>query len=458
MNRSLFAILLVITAGSTHAVEPTYPVEQQHTFAPKNHDLDNNDNFSPDDQWLCYDTRETDGVGIDNCRSIEALNLATGEERVLYAPHPVLTGSRPAPGVGAVSFSPVENSVIFIHGPAVAELDTRGPYAKPNRQGAIVSLDGSGVVRWADCRDVATDRDTLPGAHRGGTHRHEYAPDGRYIGFTYDDFLLPQYDCTIGCMVPSAKAPCGASHYFMILVPMVPKDTAKPGEIEKAWGDSWAAPDGSRRAFIGKIRNDDGNTYDQSLFVVDLPHPIDLASIDSGGPDRYPRPPKGTKIHRITHTWADGVVRGAPDGSQIAYYARDPEGQLQIFLVATDGSDHARHEDKRPRQLTRFPGGVSQYLRWHPSGRSIACLSARNGLAAVSTVPGPGFGEVTWLSPEDTSPERTRLVLSHDGKTLAYNKPTPATGTNGAPQRSYDGKDFQQIYTVPYPSPSLSQK
>ncbi len=30
----------------------------------------------------------------------------------------------------------------------------------------------------------------LPGALRGGTHRHEWSGDGKWIGFTYNDAIL----------------------------------------------------------------------------------------------------------------------------------------------------------------------------------------------------------------------------------------------------------------------------
>lgn len=434
-----------------------FAVETQITSSPKNHDLDNNDNFSRDGQWLCYDTRETVGPGIDNGLSVEAVSLATGEERVLYKPAHAVTGSRPAPGVGAASFNPAADEVIFIHGPDVEELGARGPYAKPNRCGAIVPLSGAGTRTWADHRDTATDRDTLPGAHRGGTHRHEYSPDGRRIGFTYDDFLLPQYDRTIGCMVPSEKAPGGATHYFMILVPVVPKDSAKPGEIEKAWGDSWSAPDGTRRAFIGKVRNDDGITYEQSLFVVDLPKEIDLASIDSGAPTRFPAPPAGLVQRRLTHTWADGIVRGAPDGSRIAYYAKDADGQTQIFLIDSQGSDESNDPSLCPVQLTRFAGGVSGFMRWHPSGKAIVCITAANGIAIVQTTPGAPFGDTTMLVPEDRGAERSRLVLSPSGSMAAFDRPVPMQDAAGHPLRTYDGKDFLQIFTVRLPDDATAK-
>ena len=133
--------------------------ERQLTFSPKNHELDNNDNFSADLEFLCYDTREMFGPGIDRSRSIEKVELATGKETVLYAP-PFSTSDQAAPGIAAASYSPVADKVLFIHGPPLEALAKRGPYAKTNRNGAEVAGDGSGKLTWLDERDVETGRDT----------------------------------------------------------------------------------------------------------------------------------------------------------------------------------------------------------------------------------------------------------------------------------------------------------
>jgi len=98
------AIVLSITQNLSAA--------KQITFDSKNHELDNNDNFSPDDNWLCYDTRKSTG-GIGSNGNIEKVNVETGEIKILYCcPDQTDFG----PGVGAVSYSPAANKVIFIHG------------------------------------------------------------------------------------------------------------------------------------------------------------------------------------------------------------------------------------------------------------------------------------------------------------------------------------------------------
>jgi len=423
--------------------------ERQITFTPKNHMLDNNDNFFADGRFLCYDTREGIGPGIENSQSIEMVEIATGEETILYAPQPTITGKDAAPGIGAVTFAPHESAVAFIHGPPVNDVDTRGHYGKPNRNGASVLADGSQELTWLDHRDVATDRDTLPGAHRGGTHRHEYCLDGSRIGFTYDDFLLPNYDRTVGYLEPHTNPPGNATHRFALLVAVPKIGESKPGEIEKAYGDSWVGRDGTMRAFIGKVRNDDGETYTESLFVVDVPKNVDIATADSGSSSRYPKPPEGVSIRRLTHSHAEGIVRGTPEGNRIAYYATAPDGKRQVFIIASDGSDNDPDETKRPVQATHFTYGAGPGLRWHPSGNSIACI-ADNHVAVTCVRPGPRFGETQFLTPPDNA-ERSQLVWSPDGTTLAFNKPVPTHDASDNHVRTYDGSDYSQIFILHFP-------
>ena len=425
---------------------PAKGKERQLTSSPKNHELDNNDNFSADLKFLCYDTREMFGPGIDRSRSIEKVELATGKETVLYAP-PFSTSAQAAPGVAAASYCPVADKIAFIHGPRLETFAKRGPYAKTNRNGAEVAGDGSGKLTWLDERDVETGRDTIPGAHRGGTHRHEYSRDGKRIGFTYDDALLPQYDRTIGYMEKNPRAPGKASHYFALLVPVVPKGRARPGEIEVASQDSWVDKEGTMRAFIGKVRQTDGVSYDQSLFVVDIPAAVDITTADSGSATRFPQPPKGVRIRRLTHGFAAGIVRGSFDGKRIAYYDRDKNGLLQIFIIPSNGSDLDPDPKMRPAQATYLPRGTTNGVRWHCSGDFVACISG-TAVTVTCVKSGAQFGKSLFLTPQDDGHQRKDLVWSPDGKWLAYDRPTPTIDTDGHRGKTYDGKDFNQIYVI----------
>ncbi|HEO72529.1 MAG TPA: DUF3748 domain-containing protein, partial [Candidatus Hydrogenedentes bacterium] len=389
-------VLTVVCAASPAATE------RQITFTPKNHHLDNNDNFSPDGRFLCYDTRETLGPGIENSQSIEKVEIVTGVEALLYTPGSSVTGTEAAPGVGAVSYCAQGDTVAFIHGPPLDQVNDRGYYAKPNRNGMEVVADGSGKHVWLDRRDTVATRETIPGAHRGGTHRHEYTLDGRRIGFTYDDVLLPQYGRTIGYMEPHPNAPEGATHYVTLLVPVVPERTAQPGEIEYAAGDSWVGREGLMRAFIGKVRAEDGESYEESLFVVDVPRDVDITTAYPGSATRLPSPPEGVRIRRLTHAHAEGIVRGTPEGDRIAYYAIAADGTRQVFIIASDGATP-------PIQATHFPHGVDSGLRWHPSGNTLFCIS-HNGVAATCVKPGERFGETVFLTPQGDTPERFALA------------------------------------------------
>lgn len=447
------SLLALLTFGCAHTNMnvPLPLAERQITFSARNHELDgNNDNFSADGRYLCYDTRETFGPGIDRGRTIEKVEIASGRETVIYAP-PFSTGELAAPGLGAASFHPWENKVSFIHGPPLERLATRGPYAKTNRNGAAVRADGSQQLQWLDYRDVATDRDTLPGAHRGGTHSHQHSRGGHRIGFTYDDALLPQYERTIGYLEVNPRAPGGASHWFAVLVPVVPRGTAKPGEIERAAEDAWVDAGGTKRAFIGRVRNDDGVTFEQSLFVVDVPLEVDITTADAGSAQRYPRPPKGAAIRRLTHNFAAGTAYASPDGARIAFFAHDTHGAMQVFLIPENGSDRATDPQLRPAQLTHLQSVHANSLRWHPSGDAILVISG-DGIAAVCTQPGRNFGKTVFLTPGNDGQSRKDAIWSPDGRTLAFGKSVPARGADGRPLLNYAGKDFTQIFILEVPA------
>jgi len=412
--------------------------EKQITFTPKTHALDNNDNFSPDGKFLCYDTRGTVyNENLANSKSIEKVEIATGEETVLWDP-PSITGEEAAPGVAAVSFHPGENRVIFIHGPLLEEVKARGPYSIRNRTALEVDGEGNKTYHKVDLRDIS-NRVTTPGAHRGGTHRHEYSRDGRCIGFTYDDFLVQEYDRTIGFMQSDANAPEGYSHYFAIIMKPAEKGKSKAGEIEKAYGDSWLDATGKMRAFIGKVRAQNGIDYENDLFVADIPAETDITTSHSGTKDKYPEPPEGITIRRLTHGMdVTGIVRGSFDGCQIAFAARDDDGIDQLFIIQAVGSD------EQPNRVTRLKSPVSS-IRWHPSDEWVFYITDGN-LFVTYVGTRHNFGRTIKLS--DDRLVRDQLVVSPDGNLLAYIIPVPTKDTSGTIIKDAAGNDFRQIFRM----------
>lgn len=423
--------------------------EWQITFSPVSKLLDNNDNFSRDDRFLVVDTRDTLGGGIGNGNSIMKVHVATGQESVIYSPPFKIDSSNPAPGLGAASFSPFADEAIFIHGPLLSETASLGFYNTRNRRGGVVKADGSGDIRFVDYRDVSSDV-TIPGAHRGGSHRHEFALASSRIGFTYDDFLLQDYGRTIGYMEPSSKAPPGVTHWAALLVKVALPSQSKPGDLERAADDSWVGAKALMRAFIGNVKEANGSVT-SSLFVVDIPEDVDITTSDSGARTRYMTPPNGVTIRRLTRTPASGIVRGSLDGTRIGYYATADDGSRQVFIINAKGSDQDANPAMRPAQATSLDQGASSGLRWHPSGNSIAVLTD-NGVAAVCVKPGPLFGAAHFLTTHGAGvPAPEALVWSHDGSRLAFNRRMPTYDYTGKLVKDAGGNDFRQIFLTSFP-------
>ena len=122
------------------------------------HLLDNNDNFSPDDRFLVFDTRTA--AGIHESALIAKVEIATGTITPLYRPP---HANRFGPGVAAASFANKHDTVIFIHGP----LNPTGPdnqYEKHCRLGGMVSGEETESARLPT-RETGSPR--LPSAPCG---------------------------------------------------------------------------------------------------------------------------------------------------------------------------------------------------------------------------------------------------------------------------------------------------
>jgi len=420
--------------------------ERQLTHGPGNKDLDNNINFSPDSRYLVFDTRD---AGIENCRTIEKVDVHTGKITVLYrAPNPVRDIG---PGVGAPSFMP-DGDVIFIHGlgstPALR-------YDFARRFGAIAAGDGSGRMRPLDSRDVTPP--FTPGALRGGTHKHEPDGTGRWIGFTYNDAIIKfagRSDlrnvgvAKRGARVVVDRDPQGRNiigESFAVLVTHA-VENPKPGsdQYSRAAWNAWVGREGYRRAdgtrgracaFIGLVRVLEETSTGAKVaadygdvFIVDIPdditHPGPLGPLE-GTLATYPAPPAGVSERRLTRTaeFPDKALRGvdlqmlrcSPDGRWIAYVGkirRNGAVEKQVFVVSPNGGT--------PRQVTDIVGGVTANPRWHASGRWIVCGGPRNEIIAASVADG-SFGRTVRLAPPSPHPA-SNLVCSPDGALVAYNR------------------------------------
>ncbi|MBB5282875.1 hypothetical protein HNQ92_000996 [Rhabdobacter roseus] len=429
----------------SHCHTATQPEEIQLTRDLRyNHDLDNNDNFSPDNQWLVYDTR-THAGGIAASSRIERVRVPSGEKEVLYElPHNQDWG----PGAGAVSYCPTRPEVAFIHG--LPSVTASNPYQQWRRLGAIVQDERPGQATFLDARHVVPH--FTPGALRGGTHRHEWSHDGQWIGYTYNDALMEALERTTGqphnlrtigvskrgkaVQVPDTAT--GENYpgawYSVLVVRVVPQPQPGSDEISRAASDSWVGqqgylkPDGTRqiaRAFLGTVKDKQGKDVNE-VFVVDIPEEIDQPGEYGpleGTSTQLPMPPKGTSQRRLTRTadtqypGCSGIVRSSADGSQLAYLARDQAGIQQLFVISPTGGTS--------RQLTRHSSDVQGYFRWHPDGQRLAYVwDGSIVLCALETTSDDASAQRLTSA---SQPGPTNLVWAHDGQTLAYNRYVKST-------------------------------
>ncbi|GGC07466.1 DUF3748 domain-containing protein [Dyadobacter sediminis] len=416
------------------------------------HDLDNNDNFSPDGKWLVYDTR-TDSGGIAESSKIEKVNIDNGEKQVLFE---IKDNHSWGPGAGAASYSPKENAVVFIHG--LAGSTKENPYQQWRRTGVIVYESRAGIPVYMDARDVTFP--FTPGALRGGTHRHEWSGDGQWIGFTYNDAIMKALEDATGkkrnlrtigvskrispVIADQNEENISGEWFSVLVVRVVPEPAPGSDGISHAAGDSWVGTNsyvrgnGSRqmaRAFIGTVKDKHGSDVNE-VFIVDIPDDITQAGMYGpleGTADDFPMPPKGAVQRRLTFTantnypGCRGIVRSSPDGNSIAFIARDKSGVEQVFRISPNGGE--------PEQLTEHNSDITGSLRWHPDGKHVSYVW--NGSIILCKVGKEPFTERILALTRSTAPAPTNTVWSPDGKIIAYNRPVKSGKNSNAMQQIF---------------------
>lgn len=433
-------------------------MEVQVTDRPVGHILTNVNVWSPDSQWIVYDTRSDPAGDRFDGAAIEIVNVETGEVREVYR-------ARNGAYCGAATFSPTAEKVVFILGPENPTDDWQ--YSAWRRQGVVVEVDQPRRAAPLDARDLTIP--FTPGALRGGTHVHVFDADGQWVSFTYEDCLLAELDRigspahdsnqrNIGVSVPGRSVSVALDHprnhdgsAFSVLVTRT-ENEPRPGsdEISRAFEDAWVGthgyvrPDGARQrraiAFQGHVVTNQGKTISEA-FVVDIPDDVTLAGDAplEGSATTRPAPPRGTRQRRLTRT-ADrrhpGLqgprhwLRSSPDGARIACLMRDDEGVVQLWTVSPNGG--------QPQQLTRLPFDVASSFTWSPDGRSIAFIADCSVFVADAA-----SGTATRLTSRTanaSAPRPEACVFSPDGGCIAYVRPVPQ-----------DGRVFNQVFVVSLP-------
>ncbi|MCP5061568.1 MAG: DUF3748 domain-containing protein [Ignavibacteriae bacterium] len=422
----------------------------------KNFDLDGRHNFSPDDKWLVYDTRPVQG-GIDDCKTIEKINVETGEVVILYD---TSIPERYGPGVGAASYSPTEEKVIFIHG--LQNNSEERPYEQWRRTGVIIDENHIEIPIFLDARDV-TPPFTV-GALRGGTHDHEWSGDGKWIAFTYNDAIMKELEDrtgelwnlrTIGVSKPIGSVKVDHTNnnenvdgiwYSVLVVQVIPNPTPGSDEISHAASDSWIGKSGYQkldktwqraRAFLGTVRSSKGESIPE-VFVVDIPDKINKSSINGvleGTVTTFPNPPKGTIQRRLTHTaerkypGCIGTLRCSKDGKFIAYRKKDNIGIIQIFFISP--------LDGKSVQVSHHKSDVQSTVRWSPNGHFIYYVFDNSIVECnVNVQSSDEFGNTRKITKRSPQPP-LNIVLSNNGKIIAFNREVESNSGKGMIKQIY---------------------
>ncbi len=421
----------------------------QLTDGPTNHVLTNANVWSHDGKWIYYDVRsDLAGTRFDGGR-IERVEVASGRVEVLYR-------SGNGAHVGVVTASPIDDRIVFIHGPEHPTDDWS--YNATHRRGMIWS-EGDRRLANLDARDLVVP--FTPGALRGGSHVHVFSGDGRWISFTYEDHVLAtsadpaaqKNQRGVGVSAPLRLVTVPRTHprnhdgeFFSVLVTQT-HDDPEPGsdQIGRAYEDAWVGTggylrdDGTRQvralAFIGDCVADDGFVVSE-LFIVDIPADITAAGDAplAGTAITRPHPPRGTSQRRLTVTTDrkfPGLAaprhwpRSSPDGSMIAVLMKDDGGVTQLWLASPI--------DCKPRQLTFSDQPIASAFTFRPDGRRIACVIG-DRVCEVDVV----TGAIDRRTPSCVSVREEACVYSPDGRRIAF----AATVQIG-------GHAFNQIFIAP---------
>jgi hypothetical protein len=413
-------------------------IERQLTFTDNGHTIHHMQVFSPDDQWIAYD-RRNDDTKIASTGSIEMVNTNTKEIVVLYK---VSGQTDDGPGVGAVTFSPTANRVLFIHG--IRNSNKLKPYGFTRRTGVAVDINRPNQPLFMDARNVLWP--FTAGALRGGTHAHSWSGDGEWISFTYNDYIMEQLaknDATfsdlrtVGVMVrgkvdvpEDRDMENNSGHCFATVVARV---TDKPrigsDEINKAFDEGWIGHQGYQGAdgvwqrkaiaFQGNVLNEAGKQITE-IFVLDLPEnisvPADKNDPLQGTAEKRPGVPKGVRQRRLTYT-EKGVIgprhwlRSTRKGDLIAFLSADAQGIIQVFGISPNGGVI--------KQLTNNPFSITGPFNFSPDDMYIA-YPAENSIFITNWTKGETF----CITPRFSEKEKPvgAPVWSNSGAQIAYNR------------------------------------
>ena len=410
--------------------------ESQLTHDKHGHFLNSTQVFSPDDKWIVYDSRNDDG-GIGVTGSIEMVNVETGEIKQLYK---TTNQTKYGPGVGAATFSPQGDRVLFIHG--IRNADEQKPYGFARRTAVAIDINKPFEPIFMDARNIMAPY--TPGALRGGTHAYTWSGDAQWVCFTYNDYIIEQLGKTdssvkdlrtIAVMAPGkVNVPADATlennsgEKFSVVIATV-KENPAPGsdEIDKAFDEGWIGRKGYKKtdgtwqnravAFQGNVKNSHQQTIAE-VFVTDIPDDVTKALPGKpleGTATTRPNVPAGVSQRRLTFT-EKGIVaprhwlKSSADGAKIFFLTKDKNDIVQVFSVSPNGGDI--------QQISFNEFSVDGPINISPDDKYIAYI-ADSSVFITDIITHESFR----LNAADKNAIPSGAAIwSNDGKMLAFNR------------------------------------
>lgn len=346
------------------------------TNTARGHMLHHNSVFSADGQWIVFDGRN-DEKKIGETTYISIVSINGQEEHTIYeTQNPSMYG----PGVGAASFSPTADKVIFIHG--LLDANENQPYDITRRFGMAVDIQKSYDGIPMDARDVVAPY-TL-GSLRGGSHSHCWSPDGTMVSFTYNDAFVDPDLRMVGVMIPSDQdivvPQTSGNHkgtaYAVILSEVVREPEWGTNQISKAFDECWLATDKPKIAFQGNTKNLNGEVITE-IYTIEVNQDLIRKDPNTVGKiGTLPQVPKGIVQKRISFT-EKGLsplrhwLRSSPDGRYVYALAKDDNSNNQIVQCTVETGEY--------KYISNFPFSISSPININYDGDKI-CFYANNKL------------------------------------------------------------------------------
>ncbi len=432
--------------------------EVQLTTEKYGHFLHSSDSFSPDDNWIVYDTRNDD-TQISITGRIEMVNINSMITVQLYN---TKSQTEFGPGVGAVTFNPKRDEVLFIHG--LQNCNKTSPYSFSRRTGVSVKTDSPHIPVFLDARDVI--QPFTQGALRGGTHAHSWSSDGKWVSFTYNDDIMMRLSLQTGSKLKDLRmvgvmAPLGPvnvddnssgenlnGEMFSVIVTEVSENPELgSNQINRAFDDGWVGNKGYTKlngqkqnravAFLGDTNDKKGNKLTE-LFIVDIPDEISKSNFIKpleGTETTRPNPPLNTIQRRITYTnerkYPGIISHGNPvrsnhDGSLLFVIMKDEAGITQIYSVSSKNG----FIDK----LTANKSPIDTSFDISPNGRYL--VYGINENVYITDILLTNTFKII-LNNKNKNKSLRGLQWSNDGRSIAYNRKV-----------SLNGFDFFQIFIL----------